>query len=85
MVVPVVGLVCTEHVRTVRRLPAWLLGRYEMSVGRWLIWRRVIALAVVIADQLGRQALGEIAVFVKAVRISVPALSRRSVPHRSSD
>ena len=50
MVVPAVGLVRTEQVRSVRCLPAGLLGRYEISLGQWLIWRQVIGLALAIAD-----------------------------------
>jgi len=50
MVVSVVGLVCTEQVRSVRRFPAGLPGRYEISLGRRLIWRQVIGFALAIAD-----------------------------------
>jgi hypothetical protein len=49
-VVPVVGLARTEQVRSVRRFPTWLLGRYEISLGQRLIWRRVIVLVLVIAN-----------------------------------
>ena len=45
-----VGLARTEQVRSVRRFPTWLLGRYEISLGQRLIWRRVIVLVLVIAN-----------------------------------
>jgi len=50
MVVSAAGSVGTEQVRSVRRFPAGLLGRYEIRLGRRLIWRRVIGLALAVAD-----------------------------------
>jgi hypothetical protein len=49
MVVPAAGLVGTEQVRSVC-FPAGLLGRDEISLGQRPIWRRVIGLALAIAD-----------------------------------
>jgi hypothetical protein len=73
------GVVRPSQVRPAGAVLEWRLRAHQVSCNETLIGRLVVCLRPAVADQLGRQTFGEVAILVNAEGIAVPPLRNVSL------